>query len=258
MQLAAPAELRPSAAWLQVEAAELPPGDAWLAAAERETAAGMRFAKRRADYLLARFAGKLALARALGLAAEPAVLRRIEVAGRRSGPERGAPLARIDGSPAPFELSLSDREDRAICALLAPGTRVGCDLELVEPRSGVFVADYFTADERARVARARGEEERQVLANLIWCAKESALKVLRTGLRRDTRSVEVQLEEELLGAEAWRPLRVAPREGGTFPGWWKRSGRFLLAVVADAETQPPEFLVDPRLERVVPLGAGLR
>ena len=69
---------------------------------------------------------------------------------------------------------------------------VGCDLELVEPRSALFVRDYFTAAERERVAAAPAREHDE-LANLIWCAKESALKVLRTGLRRDTRSVEVEL-----------------------------------------------------------------
>ena len=69
---------------------------------------------------------------------------------------------------------------------------LGCDLELVEPRSDRFVADYLTAAEQQLVLGAG--PERDLVANLIWSAKESALKVLRVGLRRDTRSVEVTLD----------------------------------------------------------------
>jgi len=31
---------------------------------------------------------------------------------------------------------------------------IGCDLEVVEPRSDAFVADYFTSEEQALIARA--------------------------------------------------------------------------------------------------------
>jgi len=74
-----------------------------------------------------------------------------------------------------------------------PGRAIGCDLEIVEPRSDAFVEDFLTAAERSLVAGAPDEDARHLLANLVWCGKESALKVLRTGLRRDTRSVEVSL-----------------------------------------------------------------
>ena len=69
---------------------------------------------------------------------------------------------------------------------------VGCDLELVEPRTPGFVADFLTAAEQQSVA---SRPDPDAAANLIWSAKESALKVLQTGLRRDTRSVEVAVDE---------------------------------------------------------------
>ena len=67
---------------------------------------------------------------------------------------------------------------------------MGCDLEMIEPRSDAFVADYFTVEEQALVARASAADRSRLLA-LLWSAKESALKALRAGLRLDTRCVIV-------------------------------------------------------------------
>ena len=86
--------------------------------------------------------------------------------------------------------------------------------------------------------------DRDLLANLIWCGKESALKVLRTGLRRDTRSVEVEFPEGP-SADGWHPLLVTAREGTPFPGWWCRYGDFLLTVAASEATAPPVAAEDP-------------
>ena len=79
-----------------------------------------------------------------------------------------------------------------MCVLAEQHGRVGCDVEIVEPRSAGFVADFLTPAEQEYVA-SRPDEDRHAAANLIWSAKESALKVLRTGLRRDTLSVEVTI-----------------------------------------------------------------
>lgn len=226
--------------WLAAGEADLPPGEGWLADAERERLAGMHFTKRRVDYLLGRFVAKRAVARSLDLPQDPASLRGIEV----GNDEEGAPFARAGGAPAPLSISISDRAGWGICALGPAGLALGCDLELIEPRGDAFVADMLTEAERARVAAAADEEERQRLANLIWCAKESALKVLRTGLRRDTRSVEVTLGEAP-GTEGWQPLRVDRAEGGAFPGWWRAFGAFLVSVAADAEIAPPLALEEP-------------
>jgi 4'-phosphopantetheinyl transferase len=238
--------------WHSAGEQEIPADPAWLTPTERARAETLQFTKRRNDYLLGRFAGKSAVARAMGLDLRPASLRRIEVRNRSSGPERGAPEAFVDGSPARFEISLTDRAGWGICMLNPAGSRVGCDLELVEERSDAFVADYLTSEEQAFVAAGADAGVRSLRANLVWSAKESVLKVLRTGLRRDTRSVEVRFP----GAnecEGWGTLRASSAEGVAFEGWWGRFGEFLLTVASDGPMERPQSLVDPpALERAKP------
>lgn len=226
--------------WHSQGLADVPPDDSWLTVLEAGWLAGMRFPKRRSEFRLGRWTAKNALARWLGMADDLDGLRRIEI-GR--SPE-GAPVPAIDGRPAPAAISLSDRADWAVCVIVSAGREVGCDLELVEPRSDAFVADYLTPRERALVTRAAASEGRDIVANLIWSAKESALKLLRTGLRRDTRSVEVSFSGTA-GLDGWQPLTAAAAEGRTFPGWWRRYGVFLLTTATAASTPPPRALVEP-------------
>jgi 4'-phosphopantetheinyl transferase len=143
---------------------------------------------------------------------------------------------------------MTDRADWAVCAVAPPHVAVGCDLELVEPRSDAFVGDWFTPSEQALVSGATARDDRQLLANLVWSAKESALKVLQTGLRRATRSVEVDVVERT-GHDRWARLVVRAEEGQAFPGWWRRYGDFLLTVVTDVtdvvDDEPPVSFEEP-------------
>lgn len=241
-----------TATWLAQSEADLPGDDVWLTPRERERAARMRFTKRRTDYLLGRWTGKSAVARALGLAGDPASLAAVEV----RNADDGAPYVLVAGSRAGLSISLTDRAGWGVCTLHAGGAAVGCDLELVEPRSAAFVADYLTAAERAAVAASGPDRDRT--ANLLWCAKESAMKVLRTGLRRDTRSVEVRLSSDA-PVRGFRALEVRDVEdGGCYPGWWRQFGDFLLTFAADRELPPPTSLVEPPgLESAVPTHSWL-
>jgi 4'-phosphopantetheinyl transferase len=110
----------------------------------------------------------------------------------------------------------------------------GCDLEQVEPRSAGFVSDFLTRAEASYVDNTVDPAE---AANLIWSAKESALKVLRTGLRLDTREVEVTVQTGQ--TSGWSPLRVRVPGGRRLPGWWRRGGEFVLTVVCRSEAPPP-------------------
>ena len=225
--------------------AELPDHDDWLTPPEARRLQGFAYTKRREEARLGRWTAKQALALALGVEADPATLRALVI---RNAPD-GAPEVVVDGTVAPVRISMTDRADWAVCVAVAADASgaVGCDLELVEARSDRFVADWFTPAER-EVVRSRPDEW-DLLANLIWSAKESALKVLRTGLRRDTRSVEVTLLDGVL--DGWRELRVATAEGDEFPGWWRRFGDFVLSFASDTGMPPPAPVQEPS-----PLGAA--
>jgi 4'-phosphopantetheinyl transferase len=210
--------------------------DQWLEPQLAERLSGMPYTKRREEARLGRWTAKSTIARAVGLDPSPDNLRGICVV---NAPD-GAPEALVHGQPLDGVIAMTDRADWAVCAI-APGPhRIGCDLELVERRSDAFVRDYFTPSECDQVAAARNRDE---CANLIWSAKESALKVMRTGLRRDTRSVEVTLTGSAAGG--WQPLQVTSDTGDYYHGWWIRFGMFLLTVASELPSPPPQSLEEP-------------
>ncbi|HEU5158422.1 MAG TPA: 4'-phosphopantetheinyl transferase superfamily protein [Streptosporangiaceae bacterium] len=238
--------------WLARGEPHLPRGDdSWLSPAEAARAAAMRFTKRRTEFLVARWSAKEAIARRLlAVGGERVDPRRVEVRHHVTG----APEAYLDGRPLDVGISLTDRAGWAVCVLGGAPGEVGCDLELVEPRSPAFVRDYFTAAERDFVGAD------PLAANLLWSAKESALKVLRTGLRRDTRTVEVAtVREGGAGAvDGWTPLTVRAAEGAVFHGWWRRYGDFVLTTAAARPVPPPVPLEDhPALAAAVPVHSWL-
>jgi 4'-phosphopantetheinyl transferase len=229
--------------WHSLGERSLPDSADWLAVGEAERAATMRFTKRRGEWLLARWTAKQTLAAELGLANDPASLARVEIRTIIGGEAQGAPEVFVDGVHCEIGISLTDRAGWAVCAVGAVD-ELGCDLELVEPRSDRFVRDFLTPREQAAVGDPPIEASGDAVANLIWSAKESALKVLRTGLRRDTRSVEVAFPAEP-SVDAWQPLRVRTEEGRDLPGWWRKYGDFLLTVVTGRASPPPRSLVEP-------------
>ncbi len=230
----------PASRWLARGEDHLPADDCWLSAGERARAADLRFTKRRTEYLVARWTVKQAVARVLGVSTDPPELARVEVRNATTG----APVAYWDGTPADLGISLTDRAGWAVCLVGPPSGAVGCDLELVEPRSPAFVQDYLTPAEQRAVLDAGSGEVRPEAANLIWSAKESALKVLQTGLRRDTRSVEVNIDPGP-ARDGWSALTIRSVDGAEFPGWWRRHGAFLLTVAFDSPCRPPESIEDP-------------
>ena len=244
--------------WHSLGEEAVPADDDWLSAVEQAHVARMRFTKRRSEWRVARWTAKHALARTLGLEADAGTMRRVEVRARLEPDVRGAPYVVVDGEPTGTAISMTDRAGWAVCVVGRRGS-IGCDLELDEPRSAAFVRDYLTTSERRLVAAPPLGLTPDATANLVWSAKESALKVLRTGLRRDTRSVEVTLGDDDPSA-GWRPLMVRDRDdGGCFPGWWQRfSSVFLLTVAASYEHPPPDALdVPPALAGATPTHAWM-
>jgi len=224
--------------WLEQTAADVPAADDWLSANETTRMAGMRFAKRRADWRLGRWTAKHAVSRYLVLPTDSRCLARMEI---RPAPS-GAPEVFLGNEPAPVTISISHREGSAACAIGEPHVALGCDLEIVEPRGDTFAGDYFTAAEQELVTQASPASRWKLLA-LLWSGKESVLKTLRVGLRVDTRLVDIHIIDPLLaaGENSWRPL-YGHYGGQTFHGWWQQSGEIVRTMVAaPAPAAPAAF-----------------
>jgi 4'-phosphopantetheinyl transferase len=121
---------------------------------------------------------------------------------------------------------------------------LGCDLEVVEPRSHDFVADYFTVEEQSWVARTPSAEKAEIVT-LLWSAKESTLKALQYGLRLDTRSVMVTPLAGALDPDGWSPLRIGCADGRAFQGWWRTADGVVRTVATDSTAGSPFHLALP-------------
>lgn len=224
----------PVVSWTARSETDLPRGREWLTDRERGWHGAMRFPKRANEYLVARWTAKAAVVSVLG-GVRPGD---VEIRHRKGG----APVAFVAGEAPGLEISMSDRAGWAIAAVCA-GCVIGCDLELVEPRSERFITDYLTGDESRWVRSAPGPDAVFERANLVWSAKESALKVMQTGLRRDTREVEVSFPNcaPAGGGGDWQALLVEHESGPVFRGWWQRFGSFVLTFASERPTPPPAY-----------------
>jgi len=223
--------------WLEQTEADVPAGEEWLSPSEALRSHDIFFAKRRNDWRLGRWTAKKAWAAYLKLPCEPQVFREIEIRPAASG----APELFYRDSPAGATISLSHRDGTALCAIAPSGGALGCDLEVIEPRSDAFLADYFTAEEQALVARAPAANRSRLLA-LLWSAKESALKALHEGLRLDTRCMIAEPAKSSAGLDGWHPLRVRHTGGEIYQGWWQQAGNLVRTVVAAPTPDLPILL----------------
>ena len=210
---------------------QVPDSPHWLTRDERARYEGFRFDKRRRDWLSGRWAAKTALLEISGL--PEGDINRFEIASAPSG----APLPRLDGRPYGARISLSHSNDRAFCTISRETTELGCDIELVEPRSEVFVETYFNESERERVERT-SPLLRNSLVTKIWSAKESTLKALHTGLNADTRSVEVIDDGDCAG-QGWGIARTVVEEAGEFSCLWRHDGDFMLTIATRDPVETP-------------------
>ncbi len=227
-------------AWLSQRLDDVPAGDAWLGPHERRVLAGLHLDRRRSDWRLGRWTAKAALSRRFRIAGE-----RFEILAAADG----APEAWLDGERRGWSLSISHRGGRALASVAAPPSIVGCDLELIEPRSDAFIRQWLAPQER-QVVLSSPRSERARLANLMWAAKEAAAKVRRDGLRLDVRRAVVHAEMGR-AADEWRRLRVewVGAERAT-EGWWRADSGWVMVVASEpaaaAPETPPMALVSSR------------
>ncbi len=228
--------------WLELSLDEVPANDEWLSRGEAAQLDTLHFAKRRGEWRLGRWAAKCAVSAYLNGRRGALPFCTMEIRAAASG----APEVFIGGQPAPVNISLTHRNGRGACAIERCGVALGCDLELVEPRSHGFSLDYFTPAEQRMVAEAP-EAARSCLVTLLWSAKESALKALDAGLRLDTRSVVVTLADEhwrptAEPATAWRALQVVHEGNSVFHGWCQCAAGFVRTVVAFPPPSAPKII----------------
>jgi 4'-phosphopantetheinyl transferase len=222
-----------SPGWLTRSLADVPEDDGWLAQPEVEVLAGLSFEKRRADWRLGRYAAKAAVAARLGVS--PA---RVDIA---AAPD-GAPEVRLDRRPASASLSLSHRAGRALAVVGDTGTALGCDLELIEPRSRAFVTDWLAPAEQALVGDA-GAVGRDLVANLLWTAKEAAAKVRREGLRLDVRGAVATPDDLDSTTTGWRRIKITWADGsGRVAGWWRAEPGWVMVIAGEPPPGAPRAL----------------
>ena len=125
-----------------------------------------------------------------------------------------------------------------MCVVAQPDIKLGCDLELIEPRSDAFIGDYFTGEEQQQLARTPEPDRLRLLA-LLWSGKESALKALQEGLRLDTRCVIVSCENSSCDHHGWSQLHVLYTGGQIFRGWWRQANGMLRTLVAYGSVSGP-------------------
>lgn len=249
--------------WLEQTDADVPADNNWLSPNEAARLNAMRFPRRRAVWRLGRWTGKRALSVCLEVPADPLAFKRIEISPAPSG----APEVFFDNHPAALTISLSHRDGIAACAVAMSRVEMGCDVEKVEPRSSVFVEDYFTLEEKALLAHASEADHFRLLA-LLWSGKESALKALREGLRLDTRSVIAIPCAVSFDCDGWSQLRVRhlgdrhtgdrSRPDYVFHGWWQYADNFVRTVVAAPPPTAPILLQIPSYVPDTPSLCGSR
>jgi 4'-phosphopantetheinyl transferase len=212
--------------WLEQRELDVPEDDLWLGERELAKLVELRFPKRRNDWRLGRWTAKCALAAYLNQARDREILPEIEILAASDG----SPEAWIRGQHGPEAISLSHSHGIALAVVGVAKSALGCDLELVEPRSEAFLSDYFTIEEQQQIGLANSSQ-RHLLTNLFWSAKESALKAMRTGLRQDTRTLTVVLLDDSHQSREWHALEVHSDTAEVFRGWWKEEEVMLRTII---------------------------
>lgn len=158
-----------------------------LDAEERRRVERFRFEADRHRAIVARGTLRTLLGRRL--ACDPRALRFVE--GKQGKPALAAGEA---------EFNVSHSGDRVAIAIAGPGTPVGIDVEVEQPRMtdlAQLARRYFSREEAAEVERDGGT----ALFFTIWTAKEAVIKALGGGL-----SIELASFSVLPLRDGWRPV----------------------------------------------------
>jgi 4'-phosphopantetheinyl transferase len=215
--------------WYEQRLVDVPSENSWLTPAEHAEMERFKVPKRRSDWRLGRWTAKCAASAYVGWPKN-----RLGEVGVVSAPSGAPTLAFSDARAAP-EISISHSNGVCVCLIGEPGVRIGCDIERVEMRTQMFLETFLTHNEVAAIRCVPGPEA-AMLATLIWSAKESYLKAIREGLRRDTKQLEVTVpqrqrsENKSADYTPWLPFWIVDR-GTLVLGSWRSSGVFVETAV---------------------------
>ncbi|MBK8491151.1 MAG: 4'-phosphopantetheinyl transferase superfamily protein [Saprospirales bacterium] len=199
----------------------------WLHPSERHFLESLKFEKRRNDWLLGRWTAKVCMGAFLekkGIDFSPQTLAILRGS-------NGAPEMHFEGDIQPCSLSISHRAGHAIAVVATGQVAIGCDLELIEPRSPAFLSDYFLDRELGLLADIP-PDQKDIYVNLLWCVKESVMKATGEGMKLHPRKIEVQLEAREDSGE-WNPVFAEVDSLSTrFEGWWKREREMISTFIS--------------------------
>lgn len=205
---------------------QVPSSQEWLHKGELERLNEFRFDKRKNDYLLGRWTAKKVVHAYLDKAIP---LSEIEI----RNAESGAPEVYHQNKLTTTSISISHSEGTSFCVAGEGGMKIGCDLEHIEHRKPVFVEDYFTENEKLQLENA-STKNYDAFVNVIWSAKESALKTIKTGLSIDTRQMDViYLQAPLVTKPGWKNLMVYDRtHSQIFKGLWRICNEYVMTIIS--------------------------
>lgn len=212
------------------------PGDSdWLSQKEKQILENLRFLKRRQEWRLGRWAAKTAVKLFNHSNQNPSDLE-IEILVKNTG----APLLLINGKETSLSISISHREQKAVCVLSETATSIGCDLEFIEPRSDEFINDYFTDNEKNHLVQ-NDNAIKDLISNIIWSAKESVSKVLEVGLNMDTRDVNVS-DIEINQSPDWKNFNVTVKKVTPYSGKWIQLENYIMTIASNENFYTPKQL----------------
>lgn len=213
----------------------------YLGGREKEIYQKLRFVKRQNDWLGGRLAAKR-LMQMVDARWNQKQRSEIEILSE----ERGAPYPMISGWQGNSgRVSISHSNGYVFCAYSSNEIQMGVDLEMIEPRAGEFAGDFFTEKEVGQLSTL-GNTNKTLFVTVIWSGKESVLKALSTGLRVDTRSIEVVLPGFSEESTRWSRLGLMSNlvKDNSLSLVWRREGDFVLTACVPSNKEIDLHQVD--------------
>lgn len=224
--------------WLILDEVSIPDDTDWLSPAELARYQSFRFDKRKQDWLAGRWAAKNLILSFLRTE-NSLLMREISIGNHPAGD----PFVSVREEILHGSLSISHRGGKSAAAFTSiPNVSIGIDLEMIEEKSEGFIEDYFTEQETKGVMSFAKDRNRDLLASLLWSAKEAMLKAHQIGLRIDTREMELQIPSVDSGV-GWCLLEIlkCPAEMQPMVLYWKQMDHFLITMAIKFKDQREKF-----------------